>query len=222
MIDPNEKESSQINPSDVCTRAFELMAAKQWNDAERLLSSNMSKTKDDIAIALYHSALGVLYKMKREFKVAWRHYSRAEKLMPNDPSLKIISARLLIEEFAEYDQAIRKANKVLKLAKGNPVFEHQAYTTMGLAWTGKGNRRKATNMLLNSVTEDFEGFISAQNIDLNLVEALLKKGWAIEEARIFLKKALVFAKAKGEEKYITLFSKIGSAFEAEYKIVPEK
>lgn len=216
MIDPNEKEAPPISPSEVCHRAFELMAAKQFADAERLLAGNMAKSKDDVAIALYHSALGVLYKIKGEFKTAWRHYRRAEKLLPDDPSLKIISARLLIEQFAEYDQAIRKAKKVLDLAKGNPVFTHQAYTTMGLAWSKRGNRRKAIQMLEDSMGNQFDGFVSAQNIDLNLLETVLRKGWAVENCRDFLAKALEFSKSTGEEKYVNLFTKMLSAFEGEY------
>ncbi len=216
MIDPNKKEDAQVNPSEVCYRAFELMAARQYADAEKLLVSNMGRTDDDTSVALYHSALGVLYKMQGEFKTAWRHYERAEKLLPDDPSLKIISARLLIEAFAEYDTAVRKAKKVLVLAKGNPVFAHQAYTTMGLAYARKGKRTQATEMLATSMGHDFEGFVSAQNIDLSLVEALLRKGWSLDACRTFLHTALGFARAAHEDKYVRLFEKMVSAFDTDY------
>lgn len=216
MIDPNKKDEPPISPSEVCQRAFELMGARQFGDAERLLASNMSKTDDDTAIGLYHSALGVLYKMQGEFKTAWRHYQRAERLLPNEPSLKIISARLLIEQFAEYDQAMRKAKKVLELAKGVPAFEHQAYTTIGLAWARRGNRKKATSMLIKSMGKNFEGFISAQNIDFNLVEALLRKGWAEEECLKFLTHARDFAQASGEANYVRMFDKMLDSFRQEY------
>lgn len=86
-----EPKEEVINTSDVCYRAFELMRLKQLDDAEKLLSNCLSKVEDDVSKALFHSSLGVLYKMKGEFKTAWRHYERAEKLIPNDPALKIIS-----------------------------------------------------------------------------------------------------------------------------------
>jgi tetratricopeptide (TPR) repeat protein len=216
MIDPNKKDEPLISPAEVCQRAFELMGARQFSDAERLLASNMSKTDDDTAIGLYHSALGVLYKMKGEFKTAWRHYQRAERLLPNEPSLKIISARLLIEQFAEYDQAMRKAKKVLELAKGVPAFEHQAYATIGLAWARRGNRKKATSMLVKSMGKNFEGFITAQNIDFTLVEALLRKGWAEEECLKFLTHARDFAQSSGETKYVRMFDKMLDSFRQEY------
>ena len=85
MIDPNKKDPIPVNASDVCYRAFELIAAKQYSDAEKLLSGTMSRTDDDAAIALYHSVLGVLFKVQGEYKTAWKHYQRAEKLLPRDP-----------------------------------------------------------------------------------------------------------------------------------------
>lgn len=216
MIDPNKKEEPPVNASEVCHRAFELMAAKQFGDAERLLAGNMSKTDDNTSIALYHSTLGILYKMQGEFKTAWRHYQRAERLLPNDPALKIISARLLIEQFAEYDQAIRKAKKVLELAKDNPAFVHQAHITMGLAWTRRGSRKKAQDMLVKAIGEDFAGLITAQNIDLNLLEMLLRKGWVTDECRSFLEKALEFARSTGEEKFVSLYTTMLNAYDEEY------
>lgn len=216
MIDPNKKEELPINSNEVCYRAFELISAKQYADAEKLLSINMSRTEDKTSLALYHSVLGVLFKVKGEYKTAWRHYQRAEKLMPEDPALKIISARLLIEQFAEFSQAIKKAKKVLQLAKDNPVFAHQAYTTMGLAYCRKGDRKKTIDMLEKSCGNDFEGFVSAKNIDFELIEAALRRGWGENECRIFLNKAADFASRTGEEQYISIFNKMLTAFGKEY------
>ncbi|MFH0800545.1 MAG: hypothetical protein V2A66_10260 [Pseudomonadota bacterium] len=216
MIDPNKKDPTSVSPSDVCYRAFELMAAKQYVDAEKLLAANMSRSDDDAAIALYHSAMGVLFKMQGEYKTAWKHYERAEKLLPDDPALKIISARLLIEQFAEYGQAIKRAKKVLDLIPGNPVFAHQAYTTMGLAHIRKGDRKKAVKMLGLSQCDDFRGFVSAKNVDFGLVEALVKRGVGIEACRVFLTKAKAFAEATREQQYINLLDRMLAAFDTEY------
>lgn len=221
MIDPNKKEPSPVNPSDVCYRAFELMKAKQYADAEKLLAGNMSRTDDDAAIALYHSVMGVLSKLQGEYKTAWKHYERAEKLLPKDPALKIISARLLIDQFAEYGQAIRRAKKVLELIPGNPVFAHQAHTTMGLAYVRKGDRKKAVEMLEASAGEDFRGFVSAKNIDFELVEALLRRGWGAPSCRAFLVKAKAFAEATEEGSHIDLLGRMLAAFDQEYPEPPE-
>lgn len=216
MIDPNKKEPSSVNASEVCYRAFELITAKQFADAEKLLAGNMSRTDDNVAIALYHSVLGVLFKIQGEYKTAWRHYERAEKLMPDDPALKIISARLLIDQFAEYGQAIKRAKKVLDLSKGNPVFTHQAYTTMGLAYCRKGDKKKAIEMLDLSMVGDFENFISTKNIDYELVEAILRRGWGHDVCKAFLNKALAFANKTKDGQHINLLQKMLGAFETEY------
>ena len=201
-----------INPTEVCYRAFELMRGSQLDDAERLLSNCLTKMDNDVACGLFHSALGVLYKMKGEFKTAWRHYERAEKLMPNDPALKIISARLLLDEFAEYDQAIKKAKKVLELIPNNPVFRHQAYITMGLAYVKKGSRKKAVDSLVNAMKGDFDGFITTKNIDFTLCEAALKRGWAGDEARRFLEAAHKFAEIHQELDWTETIKKMLDTF----------
>ncbi len=202
-----------INPTEVCYRAFELLKTKQFDDAEKLLSNCLAKiVDDDVASGLFHSTLGVLYKMKGEFKLAWRHYERAEKLIPNDPALKIISARLLIDEFSEFDQAVKKAKKVLALLPNNPAFCHQAHVTMGLAWAKKGDKKKALEALKKSMEGDFEGFITAKNIDFNLCEAVLKKGWAEKEAKAFLERAIAFAKKQEEPDWAETIQKMVDAF----------
>jgi tetratricopeptide (TPR) repeat protein len=217
MIDPNKKEPLPINPSEVCYRAFELIAAKQFADAEKLLAGNMARTDDNVAIALYHSVLGVLFKLQGEYKTAWRHYERAEKLMPDDPALKIISARLLIDQFAEYGLAIKKSKKVLDIAKDNPIFTHQAYTTMGLAHCKKGDKKKALEMIESSIIDDFNSFVSAKNIDYELVEAVLRKGWGVDVCRAYLMKALAFANKTKEDQHVNMLQKMLTAFETEYQ-----
>ena len=201
-----------INPTEICYRAFELMRAKQFGDAEKLLSNCLTKVEDDVALGLFHSSLGVLYKMKGEYKTAWRHYERAEKLMPADPALKIISARLLVSEFNEFDQAIKKSKAVLELIPDNPAFRHQAYTTMGLAYTKKGNRKKATEMLNKSMEGNFENFISTKNLDFTLCEAILRKGWSEKKVKKFLTTARDFAKRQKEEDWVEYIEKMLSAF----------
>jgi len=212
---PDEYNQIPINPSEICRRAFELMQEKQYEDAEKLLSSNMSKVDDNVAVGLFHSALGVLFKLRGEVKTAWKHYERAEKLIPGDPALKIITARLLIDNFGEYDLAIRKVKKALTTIENNPVFAHQVYTTMGLAYLGKRSKKQAVDMLKKSMDKDFSGFVSAQNIDFSLVEMLLRAGVGIEESKTFLEKARKFAEAQKEETWVELIDRMLSAFPKE-------
>lgn len=216
MIDPNQKEKAPVDPAGVCRRSFELIHAGQLDEAEKLLTYNLKQSDGDVACGLYHSALGVLFKVRRDFKEAWRHYQRAEKLMPDDPALKIIVARLLIEQFSEYDAAIKRCQKVLELLPRNPVFGHQAYTTMGMAYVGKRDKEKALEALGHSLIREFQDFVTARNIDFHLVEMVLRNGWGVDFCRIFLEKALVFARSKKEENFVESFEKMQSAFLREY------
>jgi len=204
-----------INPTEACYRAFELMGAKQFDDAEKLLSNCLSKTDDDVARGLFHSAMGVLFKMKGDFRTAWRHYERAERLIPDDPALKIISAKLLIDEFSEYDQAIKKAKKVLELIPNNVVFRHQAFITMGHAYIKKGNKKKTIESVVSSMKGDFKGFITTKNIDFTLCEAVLKKGWAEKEVMEFLEKAHSFAESHKEPEWAETIKKMLDSFPKE-------
>jgi tetratricopeptide (TPR) repeat protein len=197
-----DESGIEINPTEVCYRAFELMQSKQLDDAERLLTSSMSKVSDNVAVGLFHSALGILYKLKGEFKTAWKHYQRAEKLIPDDPALKIIMARLLIDEFTEYDLAMKKAKKAFDAAGKNPVFAHQVYVTLGLAHLGKNEKKKAVEMLVKAMEHGFHGFVTAQNIDFALVERLLRQNLGAAECRKFLESALAFARGVREPTWV--------------------
>lgn len=183
-----------LQPQDICRSAFESLAAKKFDEAEKLLSYHMGKTEDPVALALFHSAMGVSAKMQEKYKEAWRHYDRAEKLLPTDPALKIISARLMINQFNEYDSAIKKAKKVLELIPNNRAFAHQAYTTMGLAYAKQGKKSKALEMLRKSIVEDFVGFVTVNNVDFHLVEEVVKRGWDPKLCKEFVQKAYDRAK----------------------------
>ncbi len=188
--------------TDICRSAFESLAAKQFEEAEKFLAYHMSKTEDPVALALFHSAMGVSAKMQGRFKEAWRHYDRAEKLLPTDPALKIISARLMITQFNEYDSAIKKAKKVLELIPGNRAFVHQAYTTIGLAHAKQGKKSKALEMLRKSIVENFVGFVTVNNIDFHLVEEVARRGWDSKLCKEFIQKAHDRAKEHREMEWV--------------------
>ncbi|MBI1909295.1 MAG: hypothetical protein HYS22_03915 [Deltaproteobacteria bacterium] len=194
-------------------QAFGLIKEKRLAEAEELLRKEISETSPPMETALLHSVLGFLYRVKGEAKAAWREYEQAERLMPGDPALKIISARFLIDEFAQYDTALKKAKEVLKLAKGSPSFEHQARTTMGLACLRKGDRKKAVTLFKEILQEGFEGMVSAENIDFHLVEAFMKRNLEKPLCHEFVKKGLALARAKNEAKMITFLEHLLEVFE---------
>ncbi|MBI2346518.1 MAG: tetratricopeptide repeat protein [Deltaproteobacteria bacterium] len=203
---------SGIQPQEVCSRAFALMRDKQHAEAEKLLANCLAKTTDPVATALFHSALGVCAKLQGAMKAAWKHYQRAEKLLPEDPALKLISARLLIEEFAQYDQAIKKGEKALAKVPQNPVVVHHALVTIGEAYGRKGDKRRAIDCLCQAMAGDFQGFVTTKNVDFHLVEFCLAKGWEPTLCRAFLEKAHAFARSVQETDWVLLIARMLAAF----------
>ncbi|PIR20921.1 MAG: hypothetical protein COV45_03405 [Deltaproteobacteria bacterium CG11_big_fil_rev_8_21_14_0_20_47_16] len=203
-----DKLEDNLLPQDICRTAFESMASKQFDEAEKLLGYHMSQTEDPVALGLYHSAMGVAAKMQGKFKEAWRHYDRAEKLIPTDPALKLISARLMIDQFHEFDTAIKKAKKVLEIIPNNRAMVHQARTIMGLAYAKQGKKAKACDCLRDSIVEQFQGFVTTDNINFRLVEEVARKGWDQNLCRTFIETALRCAQEHNENLWCNKLQKI--------------
>jgi tetratricopeptide (TPR) repeat protein len=207
-------------------KIFQLMGTHQFDAAEVELKKGIEeaeKAQDKTMEALFYSTLGVLFKLKKDYKTSWRHYEKAEKLLPEDPSLKLISARLLVEVFGQFDLAIKKAQKVLKIAKNDWTLLHQAQSTLGLAYLKKGDKKKAITALTRAMEGDFEGMANAGSIDFKLLEALLRKNLAFEECRTYITKALTFANRTGEFKEAQIFTRLLNLFpspQEENKFIP--
>ncbi len=199
-------------------KALDLISAKDYESAELEIKSAIEEAeqkKDILSEGLLYSTLGLLFKLQKDFKTAWKHYEKAEKLLPDDPAIKLISARLLVEIFGQYDSALKKADKVLKIAPHEGVFAHQAHITKGLVYLKKGDKKKAQEELQLSMAHDFENLGSVGNIDFKLIEALLKKQTALEDCFAYLKKALAFAQKTEEKKYIQLIQRLIEGFPKE-------
>lgn len=189
-------------------KCFSLMHRKKLDDAEKLISQGLKEAeyKRDLNLqGLYWSAFGVLHKLKKDFRKAWKCYDQAEKLIPDDPALKIISSRLLIDYFSQYDTVLKKMEKIEEGCKGNTAFLHQIHALMGLAWLKKGDRKKAAEFLKRSMEGGFKGLESSVNLDLKLLEELMKKKVEPMLCKAYLETALKFAQANKEKVFEKLF-----------------
>lgn len=196
--------------------AFRLMKAKDYTGSQKILLEGTTKaeTQGDVTQqALFLSTLGVLAKIQGDFKEAWRCYEKAEKLLPEDPSLKIIMAKLLMDQFAQYDTAIKKLKAVLKIARGSGSYEHQAHAEMAVAYLKKGEKKKAIEMLDLSMVSDFEKVSSAENLNFEVIEAFLARNLEVERCRRYLEKALALARLRKEEKPTQFLTKLLESFE---------
>lgn len=206
-----------MEPDKEIYAAFQKMKEKDYATAQSLLEEGLQKAeseKDNAQTALFYSTLGVLAKIKGEDKEAWRHYEKAEKLLPDDPSLKIIMAKLLIDKFAQYDNALKKLKQVLKVAKGSGSFEHQAHATMAIAYLKKGEKKKALEMLDHAMVDDFRNVSSAANLNFEVIEAFLARNFEMERCRRYVEKALDLARTRRETKPLQFLTKLIEIFEA--------
>lgn len=193
--------------SEELQKAFVYLQKRKFNDAQKILEQGLQKAAesgDTILEALFYSTFGILYKLKEDFRLAWKYYEKAEKLVPQDPALKIVTSHLLIEHFKQFDIVLRKMKKIEPLVQNKPIFHHQMICLKGLAYLGKGNKYKAVELLQNAMQDSFKGLVSSANIDFKLMAALLAKKLALDEARLYLGKALDFAKHNKEKSMITI------------------
>ncbi len=196
--------------------AFQMMKLKDFGSAEILLKEGLQKAEEQNHLpqqALFYSTLGVLEKLKGNYKEAWRYYGKAEKLLPDDPSLKIIMAKLLMDQFSQYDAAIKKLKKVLEIAKGSGSFEHQAHATMAIAYLKKGEKAKAIEMFDLSVEDDFSRVTTAENLNFEVIASFLSRNLEIDRCRRYVEKALHLAKNRKEERPIRFLKKLLDSFE---------
>ncbi|MDO8519794.1 MAG: hypothetical protein Q7T11_06485, partial [Deltaproteobacteria bacterium] len=142
---------------------------------------------------LHYSAFGILFKLKKEFRKAWKFYEQAERLIPDDPALKIISSRLLVDYFGQYDTVIRKMEKILKTVS-DFILRHQILTVLGLAYLRSGNKKKGAECLKDAMGKNFDGLQSAANLDLKLVGEMVRKKVDLKLCRDYLTAAATLAK----------------------------
>lgn len=204
-------------------KAFGMMGKKKFEEAEKELLLGLdvaAAQKDSLLEAVFYSSFGVLYKLKNDFKMAWRYYEKAEKILPREPALKVISARLLVEIFGQYDTALKKVDQVLKLTQ-DPLLVHQAQAIAGLAELKKGNKKRAIDFLDRLLENNFEGMGSVLNLDFRFFEELLKKNIGLEACKTYLEKARQLAVQSREDAQIQKVDQMLESF-AEYEASSKK
>lgn len=192
-------------------QAFELIHRKKLPEAEALLTQGLKEAeaaRDLTLIGLYYSAFGVLYKIKKDYRKAWKYYEKAEKNIPDDPALKIISARLLVDYFGQYDTVIRKMEKVLSQVKESFPLVHEVYNIQGLAYLKKGNKKQALECLKASRGDDFKGLQTAANFDFRLLQELVRKKIDLNYCHEYLKAAQNYVQGTREVPYQKMISRL--------------
>ena len=187
---------------------------RDYETAVKILYAGIeSGSAEGEELAVLYSTLAMIQKKQGKLDQAWTTYQLAEQAAPDDPVLKVITARFLLNERRQYDQAIKRARLILKEAKDVPSLSHQAYTIIGLAYFRKGQQKKALEMLETAMSNNFSGMVSAENIDFNLVEALVREQTALAQCQAYLRAACNLARQQREYKALTVFQKVLDSFE---------
>ena len=122
-------------------------------------------------------------------------------------------SKILIDQFAQYDAAIKKLKQTLKIAKGSGSFEHQAHATMAIAYLKKSDKKKALEFLELSMESDFDHVTSAHNLNFEVIEAFLSRNLEVERCRTYIEKALALARKRQESKPVQFLTKLLDSFE---------
>jgi uncharacterized membrane-anchored protein YhcB (DUF1043 family) len=207
--------SEEINDKDLY-EVFRLFKEKKFSEAESLIKSGISRSHSEgnkEVEGLFESTYGMLFKLKQDYKKAYKHYQKAERLIPDDPALKIINAELLIEQFKQYDTAARKLEKTKKSHADNAVVLHRVLALQGMALYLQRKKNEARSCLESMVAQDFTELQFAANLDFKLVEVFAREGSENDLCKAYLKKALELAKAKQELGFINAIHHLLAGFD---------
>jgi len=196
-------------------QAFRMMQRKEYDAAENFIKEGLktAREKSDANLeGLYFSAMGVLYKLKQDYKKAFKFYQQAEKLLKDDPSIKIIMATLLIEEFQQFDTAAHKMDKIIEHTT-DPAILHHAKSLRSMAYFQLGKKDKAQQDFDSLVAEDFTKLRFAANINFKVVELFTNKSFLLPQCKTFLQKSLALAQSKKEKVYEVIVQKLLAALE---------
>ena len=198
-------------------QAVQLLQQKKFEEASQLLEKFLEETQNDNELGLAYSLLGLISKHKKDFKKAWKHYDQAEKKIPDDPALKIISARLLIDYFGQYETVLHKLSRFLKKQELHPVFLQPIKTMMGVCHLKLGQKNEGIQVFKETL--DLLDAIKGEAVlDFSLVEEMARKKLEPNLVQLFFEKAKMLVKKNKDlkmekkiEKALGLFKQMNAA-----------
>lgn len=181
--------------------AFSKMKQNEYQEAQDLLEKGYDRAveSDNQPVqGVYLSAQGLLLKLQGDFKKAYKIYQKAEKLLKDDPSIKIITATLLIDQFKQFDTAVIKLDKVLA-SEPDPGVKHHALSLKARALFGLGKKKQAKECFEDLLTLNFESLGFAANLDFQTAQFFVGKAFETDLVKDYLKKSLTLAQEKNEK-----------------------
>lgn len=214
----SEKSQNQTDPvlnDPKIKLCFQLIHNKKFSDAQHLIADQIAEAKleqNPEKEGIYYTVMGVLLRAQKQIKPAYKFYQKAEKCLPDDFSIKLLNARFLIDEFHQYETALRKLDKILQQVDDDIVLQHQAKALKSIAAFQLGKKKMAEDLLQDLVAEDFTQFKTATNLDFKACEFFLKKNFAKDLCLAYLKKSLDLAKSARETPLVKVLQQLLDIF----------
>lgn len=206
---PNKFPDPVIDDMDLY-QSFQLMKQRDFDAADELIEKGIEKAKkkkDETLQGLYLSARGVLYKLKKDYKESYKYYQQAEKLLKDDHSIRIITAILLIEEFKQYETAVKKLQKTIKEST-DPVILHHAKAIQAIGYFMMGKKDLAKENFEYILAQNFESLRFAANLDFKMAELFVAKKFELKKCEAYLEKSLELAQDKKETGFEAVILKL--------------
>ncbi len=209
----NDNDASKDPPVNELNlyQAFRLMKLKNFDAAKELIRRSLKEAHDHNNIeteALYHSALGLLYKLTGDYKKAYKSYQHAEQLLPDDLSLKILTSILLVEEFHQYETAVRKLEKIYLTKLSDPAIAHHTATTLAISYFHLGKKEKAKQLFKQILLLDFNLLRFVPNVDFKMVSLFISKNFELGLCETFLEQALLLATKTNDPTYSAVIQQL--------------
>jgi tetratricopeptide (TPR) repeat protein len=192
-------------------RVFQLIREKKYDDAKALLDEQVAaavQSSDKNAEGLYESAYGFWWKIKGDFKESLKHYQRAEKCIPSDAALKVIVAVLLMDEFAQYENALMKVRKALKQDGIDLALWHHAKSEETLCLLKLGKKKEANQSFEELVYSDFSKLRTATNLSFRALSEFVQKDINRELSEKFISQAKALCSQTKETVYTEALNRI--------------
>lgn len=213
MTDLNQKTGDEPITNEAVYAVLQAINQKNFDEASVLIAKGLQdagENADAETEGVFYSLEGVLHKVQGDYKKAYKSYQNAEKRLKDDPALKIITSVLLVEQFKQFDTAIRKLAKILD-SVSDPAIRHQALAIQGKAYLLAGQKEAATKNLQELLTDGFDALFSAADIDFKFVATLFEKQLLKDECLRYVNMALSFAQKKNDAVYVKVFQNLLTA-----------
>lgn len=168
-------------------RAVALWRGGDAHAAGEFLRDALAHARKKTDAAFLSNVLGSVLASENRADEALAAYDEAERYDPKDATLKLSTARHLLNAMGRPKKALRTLDAVIRQAsKSGSSTAHAAHALGGLAHLALNQRSRAVESLKAASVLAARKGVPSGACDLELVEALVSRGLATAECRRYL------------------------------------